>query len=37
MYCCNGPISNMDPVYKEFNDQPGDKMYKPESERIKVW
>jgi putative endopeptidase len=37
MYRCNGPISNMDSFYKAFNVQPGDKMYKPESERIKVW
>jgi len=37
MYRCNGPVSNIDAWYKAFNVQPGDKMYKPENERIKVW
>ncbi len=37
MYRCNGPISNMDVWYAAFDVKPGDKMYKPESERIKVW
>lgn len=37
MYRCNGPVSNIDAWYNAFNVQPGDKMYKPESERIKVW
>lgn len=37
MYRCNGPVSNMDAWYAAFNVKPGDKMYKPESERIKVW
>ena len=37
MYRCNGPVSNIDAWYKAFNVQPGDKMYKPESERIKIW
>jgi putative endopeptidase len=37
MYRCNGPVSNLDAFYKAFNVQPGDKMYKPEAERIKVW
>lgn len=34
---CNGPVSNMDAWYKAFDVKPGDKMYKPESERIKIW
>lgn len=34
---CNGPLSNMEEFYKAFNVQPGDKMYKPENERAKVW
>ena len=34
---CNGPVSNMDAWYKAFNVNPGDKMFKPESERIKIW
>ncbi|PLK43033.1 M13 family metallopeptidase [Emticicia sp. TH156] len=33
----NGPLMNFTPFYKAFNVQPGDKMYKPESERITVW
>jgi len=34
---CNGPLSNMEEFYKAFNVQPGDKMYKPVTERAKVW
>ena len=37
MYRCNAPISNMDSWYNAFDIKPGDKMYKPESERIKIW
>lgn len=33
----NGPLMNFTPFYKAFNVQEGDKMYKPESERITVW
>jgi putative endopeptidase len=33
----NGPLMNFTPFYNAFNVQPGDKMYKPESERIVVW
>ena len=33
----NGPLMNFTPFYKAFNVQPGDKMYKPENERIVVW
>ncbi|MBD2753041.1 M13 family metallopeptidase [Spirosoma validum] len=33
----NGPLMNFTPFYKAFNVQPGDKMYKPEKERITVW
>lgn len=33
----NVPVSNMDSWYKAFDVQPGDKMYKPENERIKIW
>ena len=32
-----GPLSNFTPFYKAFDVKPGDKMYKPESERIKIW
>lgn len=37
MYRCNAPISNMDSWYNAFDIKPGDKMYKPESGRIKIW
>ncbi len=37
MYRVNGPLSNFDPWYKAFNVQPGDKMYKADSARIKIW
>ncbi|UFH54258.1 M13 family metallopeptidase [Spirosoma sp. KNUC1025] len=33
----NGPLMNFTPFYKAFAVQPGDKMYKPETERITVW
>ncbi|MCG2460468.1 M13 family metallopeptidase [Flavobacteriaceae bacterium F89] len=33
----NGPLMNFTPFYMAFNVQPGDKMYKPENERITVW
>jgi len=32
-----GPLMNFDAFYKAFNVQPGDQMYKPEAERIKIW
>ena len=37
MYRCNGPVSNMDAWYAAFDIKEGDKMYKPEDQRIKVW
>ncbi|MVM29048.1 M13 family peptidase [Spirosoma sp. HMF4905] len=33
----NGPLMNFTPFYKAFNVQPGDKLYKPENQRITVW
>jgi putative endopeptidase len=33
----NGPLMNFAPFYSAFNVQPGDKNYKPERERIKIW
>ncbi|GAA4792289.1 M13 family metallopeptidase [Olivibacter ginsenosidimutans] len=32
-----GPLVNMDAWYKAFDVKPGDKLYKPENERIRVW
>lgn len=37
MWRVNGPTMNAAPFYKAFNVQPGDKNYKPEDERIKIW
>ena len=37
MYRVNGPLSNMPEFYKAFNVKPGDKLYRPEAERVKVW
>ena len=31
------PLMNFTPFYKAFNVQPGDKMYKPENQRIAIW
>ncbi|MBS7566965.1 M13 family metallopeptidase [Mucilaginibacter sp. Bleaf8] len=36
-YRVNGPVFNMDAFYKAFNIQPGDKLYKPENQRIHIW
>ncbi|MCU0326864.1 MAG: M13 family metallopeptidase [Spirosomaceae bacterium] len=33
----NGPLMNFTPFYQAFDIKPGDKMYKPENERITVW
>lgn len=33
----NGPLMNFNPFYKAFDVKAGEKMYKPESERIKIW
>jgi putative endopeptidase len=32
-----GPLMNLNPFYTAYGLKPGDKMYKPESERISVW
>lgn len=34
---CNIPVSNMEAWYQAFNIKPGDKMYRAENERAKVW
>jgi putative endopeptidase len=33
----NGPLSNIPAFYQAFNIKPGDKMYRPDSLRVKVW
>ncbi len=37
LWRCNGPLSNMPEFYQAFDVKPGDKMYRPENERAKVW
>ena len=37
MYRVNGPASNSAAFYDAFSIKPGDKMYIPESKRVKVW
>ncbi len=37
MYRVNGPLMNFAPFYAAFHVQPGDKMYKEDSARIKIW
>ena len=36
-YRVNGPVVNIDEFYKAFNIKPGDKMYKADSLRVKIW
>ncbi len=33
----NGPLSNFEPFYKAFNVKEGDKMFRSENERAKIW
>ncbi|WCT11057.1 M13 family metallopeptidase [Mucilaginibacter jinjuensis] len=37
MWRVNGPLMNFEPFYRAFNIQPGDKNYKAEDQRVKVW
>jgi putative endopeptidase len=37
MYRANGPLSNFTPFYEAFNVKEGDKMFRPEPERVKIW
>jgi putative endopeptidase len=36
-YRVNGPMSNMPAFYKVWHVKPGDKMYRPDSVRVKIW
>ena len=37
IYRCNGPLTNFEPFYTAFNVKEGNKMFKPEAARAKVW
>ncbi len=36
-YRVNGPMSDVDPFYEVFNVKPGNKMYVPDSARVRIW
>jgi len=36
-YRVNGPLSNLPFFYNSFNVKPGDKMWRPDSVRVKIW
>jgi putative endopeptidase len=37
MFRANGPLSNFTPFYEAFGVSEGNKMFRPESERVKIW
>jgi putative endopeptidase len=37
MFRVLGPLMNFTPFYQAFNVKEGDKMWRPEAERIKIW
>lgn len=37
MYRANGPLSNLETFYEAFGVKEGDAMYRPESERVRIW
>ena len=36
-YRVNGPVENVDEFYEAFNVNPGDKMYRADSARVRIW
>lgn len=36
-YRVNGPMADVDAFYETFNIKPGDKLYRPDSLRVKIW
>ncbi|HET9825644.1 MAG TPA: M13-type metalloendopeptidase, partial [Chitinophagaceae bacterium] len=36
-YRVNGPFADVDEFYTTFNVKPGDKMYRPDSLRVRIW
>lgn len=37
IYRCNAPLTNFPPFYEAFGIKPGDKMYREERDRAKIW
>lgn len=37
MYRANAPLTNLETFYKAFDVKEGDKMFRPENERVKIW
>ena len=37
MFRANGPLTNFTPFYEAFNVKEGDKMFRPDSARVKIW
>ncbi|MBF6026097.1 M13 family metallopeptidase [Lysobacter niastensis] len=37
MYRANGPVRNFDPWYQAFNVKPGDALYLPPEQRVRIW
>lgn len=37
MFRAIGPLENMDQFYRAFDIKEGDELWKPESERVKIW
>jgi putative endopeptidase len=37
VYRVNGPLSNMSEFYAAYDVKPGDKLYREESDRVKIW
>jgi len=37
MFRANGPLTNFTPFYQAFNVAEGDKMFRPDSARVKIW
>jgi putative endopeptidase len=37
MFRANGPLTNMDQFYKAFDIKSGDKLYREEKDRVKIW
>lgn len=37
MYRANAPLTNFDPFYEAFDVKEGDKMFRPDSARVKIW